>query len=116
MNSLPVELQPSALEDLQLVPAELRPAVHEQITRIAVNYRTCSRDSSFPRPPCVESGLWCRYPDGRASLLEVLFRIDITPERIIVRRILLRHLDRLPAWVTNPSEWTDQPAWPIVDI
>ena len=71
--------------------------------------------SSFPRPECAESGLWCRYQDGRASLLEVLFHIDIIPERINVRRALLRHLDRLPPWVANPGEKTDDPPWPIVE-
>ena len=116
VNPLPLDYRPAAVEDLRLVPTELRPAVLEHLTRIAADYASCSRLSSFPRPPCVESGLWCQDPDGRASLLEVLFHIDITPERIIVRRVLLRHLERLPGWVVNSAEWTGEPPWPVVQI
>jgi hypothetical protein len=55
-------------------------------------------------------------PDGRATLLEVLFHIDITPERIIVRRVLLREFGRPPGWVSNTAEWPNAGAWPVVDL
>jgi hypothetical protein len=116
VSALPLEYRTAAVEDLRALPAELRPAVLEHLTRIAVDHASCSRLSAFPRPPCAESGLWFRYRDGRAALLEVLFHIDIEPERIIVRRVLLNQLDRLPGWVVNPTEWTDEPNWPIIDV
>ena len=116
MNPLPLEYLPAAVADLKAVPVGLRPAVLEHLTRIGADYRTCSRPSSFPRPPCMESGLWCRFVGGRATLLEVLFHIDILPERVIVRRVLLREMDRLPGWVVNPDEWGGEPPWPVVDV
>lgn len=116
MNALPVRLGPKALADLRAAPVELRPAVREHLNRIAANHATCSRPTAFPRPPGLESGLWCRYPDGRAALIEVLFLIDIDPAGIAVRRVVIRVHDRLPGWVSNPSEWPGEPPWPVVDL
>jgi hypothetical protein len=94
----------------------LRPAVYEHLTRIAANHATCSRPTAFPRPTGLESGLWCRHPDGRATLVEVLFRLDEESDRILIRRILLREMDRLPGWVLNPAEWPGDMPWPVVDL
>lgn len=52
----------------------------------------------------------------RATLLEVLFELQIDPERILVRRVLIRTVPRLPDWVIRPDEWGDHEAWPIVDM
>lgn len=116
MNSLPVTYGERAQQDLAAVPAELRQAVLEQLTRVAANFETCSRRSPFPRPPGWESGLWVRYPDARASLVEVLFLLTADHDGITVRRVLVTPFDRPPGWVVSPSEWGDQPNWPVVDL
>jgi hypothetical protein len=116
LSSLPVTYGERAKQDLVALPPELRLAVLEQLTRIAVNYQTCSRRSAFPRPPGWESGLWVRYPDARATLVEVLFLITAEPDGITVRRVLVTPVERLPGWVVNPAEWTGQPPWPVIDL
>jgi hypothetical protein len=116
LNSLPVTYGERAKQDLAALPGELRSAVLEQLTRVAVNYQTCSRRSSFPRPPGWESGLWVRYSDSRATLVEVLFLITAEPDGITVRRVVVTPLDRLPDWATNPAEWVNQLNWPVVDL
>lgn len=115
MNALPVYLDPRAADDVRGLAAELRPAVLEHLSRIGANHDTCSRPTAFPRPPGLESGLWLRRPDG-VTLLEVLFSITIDPDGVTVRRVLTRELDRLPDWAARPAEWTDDPAWPVVDL
>ena len=95
---------------------ELRPAVFEHLARIGANHLTCSRRTAFPRPPGLESGLWMRYADGRASLLEVLFLIAHEPDGITVRRVIVTPLDRLPEWAAHPAAWPDSPNWPVVEL
>lgn len=116
MNSLPVILGQRATDDLREVTPELRPAVYEHLARIGANYQTCCRESVFPRPPGLIAGLWCRYADGRAGLIEVLFELIVEPKHLAVNRILVRRLARLPGWVVNPAEWSRDPPWPIVDL
>ena len=114
--STPLSLGPRAVDDLRPVAAELRPAVLEQLSRIAANFMSCSRPTSFPRPPGLESGLWCRSSDGSATLIEVLFELVVEPERILVRRVLIRSLPKLPDWAIRPDEWIAHEPWPIVEL
>ena len=116
MSALPVTLDARAAADVAALAVELRPAALEHLARIGANHTTCSRRCSFPRPPGLESGLWVRYPDGRASLLEILFLITHEPDGITVRRVLVTTVDRLPDWVVNPSEWPGDKPWPVVDL
>lgn len=114
MSSLPLAYDPRASADVRAVPLHLLPAVLEHLSRIAANHATCSRSTSFPRPPGLESGVWLREPSG-VTLVEVLFRLEARPDRIIVRRVILTQMAQLPGWVTNPSEWIHQ-SWPVVDV
>ncbi len=119
MNSLPPILLSSARRDLAAIRGLLRPAVLEQLTRVAVNYATCSQETKFPRTGGRESGLWCRYPNGRAALVEVVFRVEgegELEEFIAIRRILVSELQRLPPWATDPSGWGNVTPWPVVDL
>lgn len=117
MNALPFELSTAGRADLTAVPLDLRPAVLEQLARIAANWQTCSRPTGFPRlPGAFESGLWCRHTGG-ADLIEVLFVIEARPDRVFIRRVILTNRDELPPWVTNPKEFkSDSPPWPVVDL
>lgn len=114
--SRPLSLSQRAVDDLRLVAIDLRPAVLEQLSRISANFATCSRPTSFPRPPGLESGLWCRSEGGTASLVEVLFELRVDPESILVRRVLISTLPKLPDWVIRPDEWSAHAAWPIVEL
>lgn len=117
MNPLPIKLTPRAGADLELAAPELRPAVLEHLARIGADHVSCSRRSSFPHPEGWVSGLWCRHAGGRAALVEVLFRVEVEPDRIVVRRVVIVEHPRLPGWVVNPSEWMSPVApWPIVDV
>ncbi len=114
MSSLSLDYTPEALEDLRGVPLALRPAVLEHLSRLSANYATCSRPTAFPHPKGLESGLWVRHSGG-ATLVRVSFRLEASPDHILVRRVVLTLEPRLPGWVTNPSEWIHQP-WPVVDV
>ena len=116
MSSLPQTLSERARQDLAGLPPELRPAVLEQLARIAANYQTCSRRSAFPRPPGWESGLWLRRADAGAALVEVLFLLETDPAGVTGRRVIVTVVDRLPGWVANPAEWPGDPPWPVVDL
>lgn len=116
MNALPVTIDPRAAEDVRGLPPELRPAVFEHLSRIGADHASCSRPTAIPHPPGLESGLWLRYADGRATLLEVLFFLTTDPEGVTVRRVLTRAVDRLPDWVIRPGEWSAHPPWPVVDL
>jgi hypothetical protein len=82
---------------------------------LAANHENCSRPTAFPRPPGLETGLWIRQVNC-AALLEVLFTIEVNPEGIAVRRVLLTPLDRLPDWSLRPDAWGAYPPWPVVDV
>ena len=43
--------------------------------------------------------------------------MNLTPiaDRIIVRRVVLTDVPRVPDWVLRPEEWGNAP-WPIVDL
>ncbi len=97
------------------VAAEILPAVLEHLTRIAANHATCSRPTSYPHPPGLESGLWIRRP-GAVTLLQVLFVLVADESEIGVRRVLLTEMERLPDWVLRPDEWGAYPPWPVVDL
>jgi hypothetical protein len=114
VSSLPLAYDPRAVADVRAVPPHLLPAVLEHLSRLSANHSTCSRPSSFPRPPGLESGVWLREPGG-VTLVEVLFRLASNPDRILVRRVILTTMSQLPGWVSNPSEWGHQP-WPVVDV
>lgn len=116
MNSLRPNLTAAANADLAALPRELRPAVLEQLARVAVNYKTCSRRTTFPRPPGWEFGLWVRYPGENGALVEVMFLVTEDETALRVRRVLVRHVERLPGWATNPSEWAGEAPWPVVDL
>ena len=116
MIALPVTLAPMADADVRGIPADLRPAALEHLTRIGLNYFTCSRPTTFPRPAGHESGLWLRRGTGSAELLEVLFVVTADPEGIRVRRVLVTRVDRLPDWVNRPTEWSAYPHWQIRDL
>jgi hypothetical protein len=117
VNSIPYVLNERAAEDMRELPRELYPAALEQLARVAANYRTCSRRTAFPRPPGWESGLWCRHPDGRAALVEVLFLLTVDAGRLTVTRVICREVDRLPDWVVHPDGWAMANApWPVVDL
>lgn len=119
MNSLPLEYMPTARDELAAIRGLLRPAVLEQLTRVAVNYATCSQETKFPRTGGRESGLWCRYPNGRAALVEVVFRIEgegELEESLAIRRILVSELQRLPPWAIDPTGWGSVTPWPVVEL
>ena len=112
----PLEYAATAGADMAELAPALRPAVLEQLTRIATDWKSCSRTTSFPYPPGYESCLWLRHADGKATLLEVLFSFRAKPDRIVVRRVKVRDLDRLPDWVSRPDEWGAYPPYPVVDL
>lgn len=58
--------------------------------------------------------MWLRETGG-VTLVEVLFTFVSNPDRVLVRRVILTPMARLPEWVTNPSEWVHQ-SWPVVDV
>ncbi len=116
MSSLRPTLATRAEQDIDALPLDLRPAVLEQIARVAANYETCSRRSPFPRPPGWESGLWVRYPDASATLVEVLFLISSDETGLTIRRVIVTPVERLQGWVANPAEWVSEPPWPVVDL
>ncbi len=116
MNPLPVTIAPKAANDIRLLAVELRPGVLEHLTRIGVDYESCSGRTAFPHPPGLESGLWFRYQDGRTLLLEVLFFLTSEPEAITIRRVLVTPRETLPDWVLRPSEWSAYPPWPVIDL
>ena len=116
MNALPITIDARAADDIRGLPTEVRPAVLEHLTRIGVDHTTCSHRTAFPRPPGLESGLWLRRPDNSAALLEVLFLLTPDPIGILIRRVLLTPVERLPDWVSRPAEWSAQPPWPVVDL
>lgn len=116
MNALPIQYDPRAVDDLRSVPPVLVPGVKELLSRLSVNYRTCSFPGPTTRPPGWECGTWFREPSGAATLVEVLFRIHADEERILVRRVILTAVERLPAYVENVAEWGLASPWPIVDV
>lgn len=116
MNPLPVAYSPKALDDLRDIRAELTPTVRELLVQIGSDYARYSLPTSVPRRPALEAGLWCRHPDGRATLIEVIFHVEASANQIIIRRVLIRETSRLPGWVADPSEWPGEKPWPVVDI
>ncbi len=115
MNSLPLDFIPEAFEDLRGVPPLLRPAVLEHLSRLSANHTTCSRPTAFPHPKGYESGVWVRFVGG-ATLVRVSFRLEVEPERVLLRRILLTQMPSLPDWVLRPDEWGNVTPWPVVDL
>lgn len=116
MNPFPVAYTSDALDGLRALPVELRPAALELLTQIGMDHERFSRPATFPRLRGRESGLWCRYADGRVAFLEVLFHLEVEPDRIVVRRVLCQQMARLPGWIANPAEWPGEKPWPVVDL
>lgn len=116
MNSLPYKLDGRAEADLADVTVNLRPAVLEQLSRVAVNSLTCSQPAAFPHPAGRESAVWCRFADGRAALVQVLFDLSDEEDRLLVSRVLVREFERLPPWATDPTGWGSVAPWPVVDL
>ncbi len=115
MSARPIVYDPRALDDLRAVPVSLVPGVKELLARLSANYTTCSRRTPAHRPPGLECGTWFREASGAATLVEVLFRLHVDEERIVVRRVLLTPVRTLPDYVTKPKRWRAKP-WPIVDV
>ena len=116
MTVRPLEYLPRAVADLAALAPDLRPAVLEFLSRVAADAESCSRPTAFPRPPGLMAGLWCRYPTGGAALVEVLFELAILPDRVVVRRVVVTEMARLPGWVVNPAEWGGERPWPVVEL
>lgn len=74
MNTLPLEYDPRAVDDLRGVPPVLVPGVKELLARLSANYRTCSIPGPSTRPPGMECGTWYRESNGEGALVEILFR------------------------------------------
>ena len=109
---------PRAQDEIRALPAELRPAVLEHLSRLAAHYQTYSRPTCFPHAPGLLSALWCRHGDGRATLVEVHFRLEVRDDLIAVRRVILVPLDSLPYYAANPAEFhaSVNEGWPVVDL
>jgi hypothetical protein len=115
VNSLPLEYTPTALAELADVAPALRPAVREHLSRLSANHSTCSRRTAFPHPEGWETGLWLRHASG-ATLVRVSFLLEVAPDRILVRRVILTTEPRLPDWVMRPDEWGNRTPWPVMDV
>lgn len=121
MAAVRLTLLPRAIDALAGLASELRPAVMEQMSRLAADHGSCSRPSYSPVavPGRMVSGLWCRHPGGSpVELVEIVFDLVLDGDELKVRNVLVTRRDRLPDWHAQPAEWAGPEfvPWPVVDL
>jgi hypothetical protein len=114
---LRLEYAPDAISEFADIPPSCRAAVLEHLSRFASDWESVRRHTAPPLAPGMRTGIWCWHPDQTATLVQFTFTMTSVNDRAVILRVHVSNEERVPPWVTNPSEWyQDQPPFPVVDI